>query len=386
MEEEGERVGSVGELQVLEEIVSLQQEIDLHRKEIHTDSYQMSVGELANLYRDGDLDLHPEFQRFYRWTKEQKSRWVESILLGIPLPSIFVAQREDGVWDVIDGLQRLSTILEFMGELKGEDGKRKPPLELEETKFLRSLKGKFWHNPDKKRSLSSEQQRFIKRAKLDIKIILRESHRSSKYELFQRLNTGGTFLSDQEVRSCLMISVDRTFYQWLSELGQFEPFQEATALAERQLLEQYDLELATRFVILRQRPEDRIPRYGELGEFLSDEIVRLANDKDFDRDAEAAAFRMTFSVLARALGDDVFRRYDVTKDRFHGPFLISAFEVVGLGLGFHAQSYQLKDAEKIATMVKRKVWRKPDFLTSSGVRATQRLPKTLPFGRNLFAK
>ena len=91
----------------------LQGQIDAKRREIQTEGYPMSVGELTNLYRDDELDIHPEFQRFFRWTQKQKSRFIESLLLGIPIPSIFVYQRQDGVWDVIDGVQRLSTIFEF---------------------------------------------------------------------------------------------------------------------------------------------------------------------------------------------------------------------------------------------------------------------------------
>jgi uncharacterized protein DUF262 len=104
----------------------------------------MSVGELMNLHRDGELDIHPEFQRFFRWTNQQKSRFVESLLLGIPLPSIFVSQRTDGVWDVIDGLQRLSTILQLAGVLRDETGAPVEPLRLSATKYLPSLEGKIW--------------------------------------------------------------------------------------------------------------------------------------------------------------------------------------------------------------------------------------------------
>jgi uncharacterized protein with ParB-like and HNH nuclease domain len=100
--------------------MSLESQIEEKRREIHTDAYPMSIGEIINLYTDGDLDIHPEFQRLYRWTNVQKSRLIESILLGIPLPSFFVAQREDGVWDVVDGLQRLSTIFSFLGIYKDE--------------------------------------------------------------------------------------------------------------------------------------------------------------------------------------------------------------------------------------------------------------------------
>jgi uncharacterized protein with ParB-like and HNH nuclease domain len=181
--------------------MDLQSQIDRHRKEIHTDSCPMSVGELVNLYREGELEIHPEYQRFFRWTPLQKSRWIESVLIGIPLPSIFVAQREDGVWDLVDGLQRVATLLEFMGELRDESGRKLAALTLQGTKYLPALEGKFWHDADPSRAFTGDQQRFVKRAKLTVNIVLRESPEGTKYELFQRLNTGGTFLSDQELRS-----------------------------------------------------------------------------------------------------------------------------------------------------------------------------------------
>ena len=120
----------------------LQQEIDEKKKEIFTDGYPMSIGELSSLYSENELDIHPEFQRFFRWTTLQKSKLIESILLGIPIPSIFVSQREDGVWDVVDGLQRLSTIFQFMGILKDENGDLINPQALEEAEYLKSLKDK----------------------------------------------------------------------------------------------------------------------------------------------------------------------------------------------------------------------------------------------------
>jgi hypothetical protein len=122
--------------------MSLTEEIADRRQAINTDAYSMSIGELTNLYRDNELDIHPEFQRFFRWSDEQKSRLIESLLLGIPIPSIFVQQRQDGVWDVIDGLQRLSTIFELQGLLKDEQEQVIDPLVLRGTKYLPSLEGK----------------------------------------------------------------------------------------------------------------------------------------------------------------------------------------------------------------------------------------------------
>lgn len=72
---------------------SLQERVAERAREIRTDGYSMSIGEVISLYRDGDLEIHPEFQRIFRWSNDQRSRLVESILLGIPIPTIFVAQR-----------------------------------------------------------------------------------------------------------------------------------------------------------------------------------------------------------------------------------------------------------------------------------------------------
>ena len=90
---------------------SLEAEIAQRSREIKTDGYAMSVGEVLSLYRDGDLDIHPEFQRIYRWNDTQKSRLIESILLGIPIPPIFVSQRDDGVLAALEPAARRSPLV-----------------------------------------------------------------------------------------------------------------------------------------------------------------------------------------------------------------------------------------------------------------------------------
>ena len=80
--------------------MALIDEISGKSNNIQADSYSISLGEIISMYKEGDLDIHPEFQRFYRWTEYQKTRLIESFLLNIPVPPIFVSQREDGVWDV----------------------------------------------------------------------------------------------------------------------------------------------------------------------------------------------------------------------------------------------------------------------------------------------
>ena len=326
--------------------MSLADEIQARSTEIHTDAYSMSFGELMNLYQSGELDIHPEFQRFFRWTIEQKSRLIESILLRIPLPSIFVAQRRDGVWDVIDGLQRLSTVFQFAGILKDEDGAQVSPLQLTATKYLPSLVGKYWENDSDLNSLTAAQRLYIKRAKIDVKIIKKESDETSKYELFQRLNTGGSPLSDQEVRNCILVSVNRDAFDWLRNLATEEDFLSCCALTERALQEQFHLELVLRFLIFRDIPTNRLRNIGDLGDFVTDQMIELVNRNSLvDRSAEEA-FRLTFEILRESLEMDSFKKYEQRRDKFVGGFLISAFEAVAIGLGHNARSIrELSDPE-----------------------------------------
>ncbi|MBI5659577.1 MAG: DUF262 domain-containing protein [Nitrosomonadales bacterium] len=211
--------------------MSLIDQINKKRKEIKTDGYPMSIGEWISMYERNELDIHPEFQRFYRWSPSQKSALIESILLGIPLPAIFVSQRSDGVWDVVDGLQRLSTIFQFVGILKDDKGKSVEPLALQKTKYLPALHDIQWNNDaDPKKSLPTDIQLVIKRSKISASIVLKESDETAKYDLFQRLNTGGSELSPQEVRNCLLLMINKSFFDWLKELPKNEAFISTTTL------------------------------------------------------------------------------------------------------------------------------------------------------------
>ena len=369
--------------------MGLNEEIKARRAEIRSDAYQMSIGELINLYRDAELDIHPEFQRIYRWSDEQKSKLIESILLGIPLPSIFVSQLEDGTWDVVDGLQRLSTIFQLAGVLKDEDGVGVPALVLSKTKYLPSLGGKKWEDDDPGLAIGAANQLLIRRTKIDVKIILRESSASSKYELFQRLNTGGSQLSDQELRNVMLIMVNREAYRWIADLAKDENFLTSVALSDRNLSEQYHQELATRFLVFRKLGDQALRGIGDIGEFLNDEVIKLAEPEHFSaiRTTEERAFKFTFEKLAQTLEEQSFHRYDTIKRKYVGGFSLSAFEAIAIGLGFHFEEYLSGAAVPNVGTVPQRLWSDPIFQTysGSGVRASSRIPNIIPLGRRFFA-
>ena len=364
--------------------LSLQKEIDHAREEIRTDSYAISIGEWISLYEKKEIDIHPEFQRFFRWSPEQKSRLIESILLGIPIPQIFVAQREDGVWDVVDGLQRLSTIYQLAGILEDERGNRLEPLELTDTEYLPSLSGRRWEvdNPDQ--SLTMAQRLLIKRAKLDVSIILRESEERTKYELFQRLNTGGSQLSDQEVRNAILVMLNRDMYQWLAELANLSDFVEATALSDRSSEIRYDMELVLRFLALRTADEDTLRSVGDLGDFLTRQMRNMAANPQFPKESEEEVFRQTFRLLSQCMGGDSFRRWDTNKERMVGGFSVSAFEAVAIGIGYDPER-AIEDCETLRELI-HGIWNDPAFVenSGSGIRASTRIPQIVPYGRDRF--
>jgi hypothetical protein len=125
---------------------------------------------------------------------------------------------------------------------------------------------------------------------------------------------------------------------------------------------------------------------GDVGEFLTDKAKAIAQDKKFDFKKEEAAFRETFAALALTLEDNAFRRYDKHKQRFVGPFTVSAFEALAIGT-----SYNPKVAEANPQGIEPKVkamWADNEFVSNSGsgIRASSRIPKIIPYGRATFAK
>lgn len=376
-------------IEAIENGNSLQAEIDTTKKEITTDGYPMSIGELSSLYKDGELDIHPEFQRFFRWSITQKSKLIESILLGIPIPSIFVAQREDGVWDVVDGLQRLSTIFEFMGILREEGGASVPASTLEGTKYLPSLNGKVWESEDQSETFSSAQKLAFKREKIDIKIVRKESHNTFKFELFQRLNTLGSKLSDQEVRNCLLVLVNRGFYNWLRDLSSDANFLESLALTERLIDEQYNMELAVRYLVFTASDPNNVRRTTDLGEYLTEHVSSMAADPQFNYADVEANFKKTFRLLKTALDDNSFNKFNVTRGTFGGAFLISAFELIAIGLGKNIRNYPEEFSRELLEEIVAKVkgiWGNADYTRNSGAgfKASQRVPVIVPLGEQIF--
>ena len=312
----------------------LQIELDKARLSVKTDSYPMSIGELVSMYDDGELEIRPEFQRLFRWSLEQKSNFIESVLLGIPIPSIFVSQREDGVWELVDGLQRISTILSFMGKMRDNNGELCKPLKLNGTKYLPSLQDKVWGDPDNddENIINRNIQRIFKREKIDIKIVQRESQNDTKYEIFQRLNTGGSELSAQEVRNALLLMVNPAAQHWIERLAQSTDFIETLPISQKQKDESYYNELVVRYLALRYIEKDNLlSRHSDVAPYLDQMVTNIFTDS-FDYEKEEEIFNKTFKYLNNNFGEKAFKKYNQTKQDYTGAISMPIFEVLASGV------------------------------------------------------
>ena len=197
----------------------LRDEIESAKRAVTTDTVSITVGEVATMYGSAELNIIPEFQRLFRWTEDRKSNFIKSILIGIPIPPAFVYENENGTWELIDGLQRISTVLEFMGVLRDPDSHELKRSKLVHTKYLPSLQGIVWKARDPtETSLDTALQLFFRRHRIDFQILKHPSDPKTKFDLFQRLNRGGAYANEQEVRTCSMVLANPDITRQMREL------------------------------------------------------------------------------------------------------------------------------------------------------------------------
>lgn len=355
------------------------------RRQVVTDGYDMSIGEIASMYKSGELIIDPNYQRLYRWDESQRTRFVESLLLGIPVPPIFVFQRETGVWELIDGLQRVSTVLQLMGDLRHPD-EYYPPLILGGTNLLPGLSGMKWkpaHDGDME-AFDTTMQLQMKRTRMRVEILRKESDEDAKFELFQRLNTGGTRLSEQEVRNSVLVMLNNEFYDWLVQRTQLPSFVSTVQLTETQRNQQQAVEIVLRFVAYRQHPYQRGL---DVNEYLDVAARRLAKLDTAILSHESDLFEWSFDTLQQALGNEVFKRWDGS--RHLGAFSISAFDAIAYGVAINREAIEsIPDSDRQEWLAQRVrgLWTDPTFQANSGsgVRGTTRLTNLLPHASHYF--
>lgn len=346
----------------------LLEDIESGRNNLKTDRLDMSFGEIISMYERGEIIINPEFQRFYRWTDYQKSRFLESVILGIPVPPIFVAEDTNGRWELVDGLQRLSSILSFFGILKTMPEKNN--WKLESGDIVKSLEG--FSQTD----LPMKIQLNIKRATCRVEIIKWDSVYDMRYELFNRLNTGGTPLTDQEIRNCIYRGVSSKFNDFLKKLSSNQKFIELVDATPQQISELYLEELVLRFLSMIHNINNIKLSMGQhMSEFMKSAVL----DENFNYQKYESIFSQTINIL-HPCGDKLFRSKN-------NVFATGFYDTIMIGIAENLHIYSGVSKGKIQDKVIKEV--KNDELIkkisrSGGNNSVQRVRNRIKEAKRIF--
>jgi len=167
-------------------------------EKVRVDTHQFSLRNILDMIGDREIDLAPDFRRYQAWTQKQKSRLIESVLLRIPLPAFYFSSDSRGVIQVVDGVRRLTTLFDFV--------RAEPGFCLSDLKYLNEQVG-----GKSVRTLGREWIARINKTQITANIIDPHTPHKVKFDIFKRLNTGGTPLVAQEIRHCLSSDRSRSF-------------------------------------------------------------------------------------------------------------------------------------------------------------------------------
>lgn len=313
-------------------------EVKTYRKMIKTDNSQISLFEICSMYDNKEIIIAPDFQRLFRWSRQQQSDFIESLILEIPIPPLYFYEDEDGNWELIDGLQRVSTIIKFMSpkisipkKVKNVDddwyyeneNNIDAPLCLKPGDYLKGLTGHTFEN------LPIPLRRNLKRWRLDVVVLKRETEAYYKYEVFKRLNTSGSELSDQEKRNCGVRLIDREFPEFIKKIAENKDFSESLGITEEKEKSLYHQELALRFFAMKNCWQEFDH---DVAIFLTKYMEKVARKScTFDKTSEQEDFEQTFKIINTIFPEgDGFKWFK--RGKRWGGFSPNIFEIVTIAV------------------------------------------------------
>jgi hypothetical protein len=286
-----------------EQSVPLEDKYSQQMRQIVSQKIELPISTLPDMIKE-QIDLSPDFQRRGRWDVERRSRFIESIIMNVPIPPVFLGEDEYGKYVVLDGRQRLTALYEFLQnayELKGLGVWK----ELNGTRFLDLQKKKLERT-------NTTLDKIITRRFVPAVIILRESSPEVKYDVFDRLNTGGVIAEPMEIRNAVFEGEFRRLLHTLSDDQTFRklwniPLRDEERLTNGTYSDMGDLELVLRFFALRQYHDMNMVFRDYLSEFMS--IRNLAYKEDPTlKDADTRLFKQAVENCWTVFGEEAFRR------------------------------------------------------------------------------
>jgi hypothetical protein len=284
-----------------EDALKLDLQLKEQRRTVDFDTADVLTRQLLLLLQSGEISIAPAYQRLFRWTKKQASQFIESMLLGIPIPSLFMATTApENRSEVVDGVQRLTTIVWFAGddELRRQLKLQNGPLCLEQLEKLTEFNGLCFTD------LPEALQRLFLGRSIKVITLNDKSDDIVRYDLFERINTGGVELSPQEIRNCIYSKPEQTkFKEHLQRWAREANFRKVLRLTPKQERDATADECVLRFFAYLYRYksfEHNVTLF--LNEYMRDASM------DFDFKKGEDIFNKTFKELARIFPDGIRRQ------------------------------------------------------------------------------
>ena len=277
-------------------------EQNVETKKVYTDTIDFSLREIKEMFDSGEIVPQPDYQRDYIMDDGKASKLVESTLLRIPIPTVYLCEEKPGVFSIIDGQQRLTSFVRF---LKNE-------FKLRGLDEYPELNGKYF------KEIERTYQQIINTTKIHTIEILKESQ-ELKYEIFSRLNQGSTSLKPQELRNCIYRG---SFNQMIENIATTNKHLPILFCAENKRKNYQEL-------ILRYFAMKDFQNYGSsITKTLNDYMEKHQHDSEEELAKMKQEFNSKIDIIKQYIGNDAFCAYDRTKNAISNKFSGSVYDSI----------------------------------------------------------
>ena len=299
----------------------MEEELNNESKRVYTEKKDFPLSTIKDMFDEGDIIPQPDYQRDYVYDEMKASKLIESALMGIPIPTIYLCEENDGPYSIIDGQQRMTSFVKF---LKNE-------FKLKKLEELSNFNGLYFKDLDK------TTQRNLKSVSLNT-IILSKQSENLKYEIFARLNQGSVALTAQELRNCI--------YR-----GSFNDLLEDIALTNKLLPELFIFENK------RKKYQEYVLRFfalknfndysSSIGKTMNVYMSAHKNDNEKAIDNAKKLFIGTIDIIKQVLGNDAFCAYDRQNKCSMNKFSGSVYDSIIVAFSMFDSHNLMKNADEI---------------------------------------
>lgn len=362
-------------------------QVEEQRHHVVVDSFTITWNELISQYKAGDVAINPSYQRAFRWSLEQQTKYIESLLLNIPTPPIFLSENSNGKFEVIDGLQRFSTIIKFFSaeifdnedatntKQKDNSNNIKLPTILTEAPILTGLED------CSRETLPDTLLRTLRYSRVQLILLQKESSSLAKFNVFTRLNRAGTTLSNQEIRNCSARLFDTDFPDTLNTLANSEKIVKSLKISREEKDSMGIQEMILRLIAFGVLT----PKTQKIEELLDDVMYQAAQNKLPGQSKIHNKITETFNIIHSAFPEgEAFRFYKSAK--FSGSFSPNLFDIIACGIFNNLSKCKKRTPEQIRNLIiSLHAEDEAIALTGAGSNAKSKMIGRINFGKKWFA-